>query len=350
MKGASLFQRVSCTLLYSEYTFNIHSSGTNIANMINKKQDAIVGKYQPKKKQNLKLYEFIEKKLSEGGRELFKECSTFNQFISTRDKEKSKLIASNSCKNRFCPICAWRKACKDAMKIATLMEAIKFEENKEFLFLTLTTPNIKGDEVRSEIDRFNKAFNKLFKRRNIARSIKGYIRKLEMTYNKERDDYNPHFHVLLCVDKSYFKKKELYIKQKEWLSMWQEVTDLSEITQVHIQKVELIKEGNAVAEVAKYSAKDYEMATSQEVFDVFYSGLKGRQLIVYSGVFKEYALKYENEELDKYKSKDKSEYFYKILVIWNPDLLKFNREYIELTEEEKEKYNGHFIDELEVEK
>jgi hypothetical protein len=28
--------------------------------------------------------------------------------------------------------------------------------------------------------------------------------------------------------------------------------------------------------------------------------------------------------------------------------LKFNREYIELTEEEKEKYNGHLIDELEV--
>lgn len=318
--------------------------------MINKKQDVIVGKYQPKKKQNLKIYEFIDNKLSEGGRELFKDCSTFNQFISTSDKEKSKLIASNSCKNRFCPICAWRKACKDAMKIATMMEAIKLEEKKEFLFLTLTTPNIKGDAVKSEIDRFNKAFNKLFKRRNVARSIKGYIRKLEMTYNKERDDYNPHFHVLLCVDKNYFKRKELYIKQKEWLSMWREATDLSEITQVHIQKVELIREGNAVAEVAKYSAKDYEMATSQEVFDVFYSGLKGRQLIVYSGVFKEYALKYENEELNKYKSKDKSEYFYKILVTWNPDLLKFNREYIELTEEEKEKYNGHLIDELEVEK
>lgn len=318
--------------------------------MTNKKQDIIVGKYQPKKKQNLKLYEFIEEKLSEGGRELFKECSTFNQFISTRDKEKNKLIASNPCKNRFCPICAWRKACKDAMKISTMMEAIKFEENKEFLFLTLTTPNIKGEEVRSEIDRFNKAFNKLFKRRNVARSIKGYIRKLEMTYNKERDDYNPHFHVLLCVDKSYFKKKELYIKQKEWLLMWQEATDLPEITQVHIQKVELIREGNAVAEVAKYSAKDYEMTTSQEVFDVFYSALKGRQLIVYGGMFKEYALKYESGELDKYKSKDKNEYFYKIIATWNPDLLKFNREYIELTKEEKEKYNGHLIDELEVER
>lgn len=317
--------------------------------MINKKQDVIVGKYQPKKKQNLKIYEFIDNKLSEGGRELFKDCSTFNQFISTSDKEKSKLIASNSCKNRFCPICAWRKACKDAMKIATVMEAIKLEENKEFLFLTLTTPNIKGGAVKREIDRFNKAFNKLFKRRNVSRSIRGYIRKLEMTYNKERDDYNPHFHVLLCVDKNYFKRKELYIKQKEWLSMWREVTDLPEITQVHIQKVELIREGNAVGEIAKYSAKDYEMATSQEVFDVFYSALKGRQLVVYGGMFKDYALKYERGELDKYKSKDKNEYFYKIILTWNPDLFKFNREYLELSNVEKEKYNGHLLDEIEVE-
>ncbi|MCQ6301061.1 protein rep, partial [Bacillus cereus] len=106
-------------------------------------------------------------------------------------------------------------------------------------------------------------------RRNIQRSIKGYIRKLEMTYDKERfiteemynnkkrkayydsrglkvddhnpnyDTYNPHFHVLLCVDKNYFKRKELYIKQEEWLEMWREVTDMPEITQVHIQKVEL---------------------------------------------------------------------------------------------------------------
>ncbi|QWI46937.1 protein rep [Bacillus mycoides] len=317
--------------------------------MTNKKQDVIVGKYQPKKKQNLKIYAFIENKLSEGGRELFKDCSTFNQFIATRDKEKNKLIASNPCKNRFCPICAWRKACKDAMKISTMMEAVKIEEKKEFLFLTLTTPNIKADMVRSEIDRFNKSFKKLFDRAKIKRSIKGYIRKLEMTYNKERDDYNPHFHVLLCVDKNYFKRKELYIKQKEWLEIWRESTDLPEITQVHIQKVELIREGNAVAEVAKYSAKDYELSTSQEVFDVFYSGLKGRQLIVYSGMFKEYAAKYEKGELDKYKSKDKSEYFYKIIARWNSDLLKFYQEYVELTVEERIQYNGSLQEEVEIE-
>ncbi|MEK4975598.1 replication protein, partial [Niallia sp. FSL R7-0648] len=40
--------------------------------MIDKNQDEIVGKYQPKKKQNIKIYDFIKKNLSESGRELFK--------------------------------------------------------------------------------------------------------------------------------------------------------------------------------------------------------------------------------------------------------------------------------------
>lgn len=131
--------------------------------------------------------------------------------------------------------------------------------------------------------------------------------------------------------------------------MWQEATDLLEITQVHIQKVELIREGNAVSEIAKYSAKDYEMSVSREVFDVFYSALKGRQLIVYGGLFKEYALKYENGELDKYKMKDKNEYFYKLIARWNSDLLKFHQECVELTEAEQLQYNGSLQEEIEIE-
>ena len=34
----------------------------------------------------------------------------------------------------------------------------------------------------------------------------GYIRKLEITYNS-KDTYHPHYHVLICVDKSYFRGK-----------------------------------------------------------------------------------------------------------------------------------------------
>ncbi|RMH95205.1 replication protein, partial [Stutzerimonas nitrititolerans] len=64
---------------------------------------------------------------------------------------------------------------------------------------------------------------------------KGYVRKLEITYNKERDDYHPHFHVLIAVNKSYFTDKRYYISQKEWLELWRDVTGISEITQVQVQ-------------------------------------------------------------------------------------------------------------------
>ena len=39
-------------------------------------------------------------------------------------------------------------------------------------------------------------------------------RKLEITYNKERDDYHPHFHVLITVNKSYFTDKDYYISRR----------------------------------------------------------------------------------------------------------------------------------------
>ena len=60
------------------------------------------------------------------------------------------------------------------------------EENKEFIFLTLTTPNVKGDSLEEEIKNYNKSFKKLMKRKEVKDIVKGYIRKLEVTYQKEQ--------------------------------------------------------------------------------------------------------------------------------------------------------------------
>ncbi|MEB9574644.1 replication protein, partial [Bacillus cereus] len=68
--------------------------------MAKKNQDEITGKLQPKKKQNIKIYEFIKKKMSESGKELFKSCSIFNEFLATKDKKKKKRVKGNDCKNR----------------------------------------------------------------------------------------------------------------------------------------------------------------------------------------------------------------------------------------------------------
>ena len=36
--------------------------------------------------------------------------------------EKKKLHKGSFCGNRFCPMCAWRQARKDALKIGTIMK------------------------------------------------------------------------------------------------------------------------------------------------------------------------------------------------------------------------------------
>lgn len=88
-----------------------------------------------------------------------------------------------------------------------MMAYLKQEENKEFIFLTLTAPNVPAEELEDEIKDYNHSFKKLMERKEIKKIVKGYARKLEITYNEERDDYHPHFHVLIAVNKVILHKQ-----------------------------------------------------------------------------------------------------------------------------------------------
>lgn len=304
-------------------------------------------KYTEKKQRNQVFQKFIERHVKEGQMDLIKECNTFLSFVADRTLEKQKLHKSNLCKNRFCPVCAWRKARKDALGLSLMMQYIKQKEDKQFIFLTLTTPNVTSEHLESEIKDYNKAFKKMIERKKVKSIIKGYVRKLEITYNEKRDDYNPHFHVLIAVNKSYFTDKRYYISQKEWLELWRDVTGMPEITQVRVQKV---KQNNnkELYEMAKYSGKDSDYLVNQEVFDAFYTALKGKQVLVYSGLFKDARKKLKNGELDYLKESDPTEYIYQIFYVWN------QKEYLaseiyDLTEEEKREVNNQMINEIEEE-
>ena len=295
-------------------------------------------KYTEKKQRNQVFQKFIKRHIGENQMDLVEDCNTFLSFVADKTLEKQKLYKANSCKNRFCPVCAWRKARKDALGLSLMMQYIKQQEKKEFIFLTLTTPNVMSDELENEIKRYNNSFRKLIKRKKVGSVIKGYVRKLEITYNKKRDDYNPHFHVLIAVNKSYFTDKRYYISQQEWLDLWRDVTGISEITQVQVQKIRQ-NNNKELYEMAKYSGKDSDYLINQKVFDAFYKSLKGKQVLVYSGLFKEAKKKLKNGDLD---------YIYQIFYIWK------QKEYLaselyDLTEQEKREINHKMIDEIEEE-
>lgn len=316
-------------------------------------KDLINDTYKEKRKLAERMLNFANGRVSERTFEYMSECSTFIELIATHDKKHKKTLRSNSCKNRFCPICSWKKAQKDGMKIAVVMQAIKEEVNYEFLFLTLTVPNVPAEKLDDEIREMSKAYNHLSKLKRFKQIAKGYIRKLEVTYNKDRDDYHPHFHILIAVNRSYFNSR-YYIKQSEWLEMWREVTGKvgidengkDEIVALDVRKVKTGENETAYLEMAKYSAKDSDLNISQEVFDGFYKALKGKRLITYSGVFKEYAKKYDDKKLEDYKELDKNIYTLFIRATWNSKFLSYEEDYQLLTDELKLAYGISECDKL----
>lgn len=310
-----------------------------------------IEKCTKKKLKNPKFSSYIEPLISKKMMKLINECGDLLMFLSDFEMENKKLHKGSFCKNRFCPMCSWRMACKDSLKISILMEHLKKEGNKEFIFLTLTAPNVKGDKLEEEIRKYNKSFDKLMKRNEVKNIVKGYIRKLEVTYNsdmssKSYDTYHPHFHVVIAVNKTYFKKSDLYINQQRWLELWQEATGDSSITQVDVRKSRAnnLKE---VYELAKYSAKDSDYLISRPVFETFYKVLKGKRFIVYGGLFSEANIMYENGELDCYKVRDEIEYVYMMCYQWKQREYE-NTKIRELTPEEKKQFNKNLVDVIEI--
>lgn len=311
----------------------------------------IIQKCTGKKLKNPKFSSYIEPLISKKMMKLINECGDLLMFLSDFEMENKKLYKGSFCKNRFCPMCSWRMACKDSLKISILMEHLRKEENKEFIFLTLTAPNVIGDKLDDEIKHYNKSFERLMKRKEVKNIVKGYIRKLEITYNsyvssKSYNTYHPHFHVVIAVNKTYFKKSDLYISQQRWLELWQEATGDSSITQVDVRKSKSnnLKE---VYELAKYSAKDSDYLISRPVFNVFYKALKGKQLIVFSGLFKDANTMYENGELDYYKVSDEIEYVYMMCYQWKQREYE-NTKIRELTPQEKKQFNKNLVDFIEI--
>ena len=333
----------------------------------------MLNKYNYKKPKNQVLAKMVDKHVSEKTAERIEECNNFMAFITNCDCTKGKQVAGNSCKNRFCPICTYRLSKKDALKIHIIMKYLEDKHDTKYIMATFTAPNVKGNELQSEISRYGRAFKNLEKRKEVSKVNKGFIRKLEVTYNKEEtitydmwhglkgkkpmgeyyerkglrigddnpnyDTYHVHYHVIFAVNKSYFTSKN-YIKHEEWLRLWREAMDDESITQVDIRRIKRGQDKNGdINEIAKYAAKDSDYLINQEVFDVFYKSLKGRQIITYNKLFKEAVKLYKAGELDHYKTSDTTEYVNMIYYKWGGKVYN-ETERRELTPREKAEYNN----------
>ncbi len=308
--------------------------------------EEILKKLEPKQVTKETLIELGIPHFTEKTIERINNCATFLQSVSNFDRNRSKIVKANRCMNRFCPICMATKARKEAYMLLIILKFLSCAKGYEFIFLTLTVPNVAGDELVRELDEQYLALKRLIQRKEFKAISNGFIRKTEITYNQKRNDFHPHIHMLIAVNKSYFTEKSLYVSQHKWQEIWKKCKKDNSITQVNVKKAN----ESSFKELAKYEAKDFDMlGYSQEVFDVFYKALKGRKTLTFNGCFQEAKKMYKEGKLDEYKEVDKTEYVDTFFHMFNYSKSKYD--FIKerpMNNEELVKYNGMKIMDEEI--
>lgn len=290
-----------------------------------------------------------------------KECAEVLRFKENAVSGERKLYQAWFCKSQLCPICSWRKSIKLGFQNRTIVANInKDYPRMNWLFLTLTIKNVEADELRDSLSQLTKAFDRLFKYKDVDKVVKGYFRATEVTYDgdefitkkkfqKQRKYYldrgleigdknpnyrkfHPHLHILICVPSSYFSKT--YISQSKWIELWAKALKVDYSPVVHIQRVKAKKKGmdelSAIFEVSKYPVKDTDVMSGNRDEDSYAvlaleNALKGKRMISYGKLMKEYhkKLNLENiETADLIKVADEendeiAEKVFDVIAIWN---------------------------------
>jgi hypothetical protein len=191
-------------------------------------------------------------------------------------QQQGDKIKAKYCNTRWCITC-------NRIRTAKLINGYKSQllEFSEPQFVTLSAKNIKADQLPERIKEYNNAFTRI--RKNIKKSynkeIKG-IRKLEVTYNPRRDDYHPHYHLIIDG------KETAETVVKLWLNQFKEQADI---------KAQDIRPAgpDSLTELFKYVVKmQAKGARGIKALDTIFQALKGKRLTA------SYGIKYIKEDVN----------------------------------------------------
>lgn len=225
-------------------------------------------------------------------------CADTLIFLQDKDGNR-KLEQSYFCKFRLCPMCNWRRSLKMFAQVSEITDYLMVDNpSVRFLFLTLTIKNPIGDDLSKTIDIllekvqfiYNKS-RKMDELKAFKKTLIGGLRALEITYNKKENTYHPHLHLLLAVTPAYFSRA--YISQEKFTEIWAKILDIDYDPIVYIEVVKTTRKATseAVAEVAKYPIKSFELQSlphdrAMEVLLYLLSASYNRRFVSFFGEFK----------------------------------------------------------------
>lgn len=226
---------------------------------------------------------------------------TFGDKVDRETGEvERRLVGAMFCKDRLCPVCAWRKSLLMFNQMMALTSTVQAREPELVpIFLTLTVRNCDSTELADTLTALTRGWSRMFTsagRRKPWRVARGWFRAVEITYNKEERSWHPHIHSLVYVPRAYFSDPDLYMDHDAWVAEWRNAMGLDYDPWVDVRTVKA-DDGKglagAVAEVAKYAVKpgewvdlDDEEGTDERVA-LLARVLRRRRMTAFGGIMKE---------------------------------------------------------------
>jgi len=239
------------------------------------------------------------------------DCGTYLGFDLykhiTREEYQKRLAQANFCRDRFCEMCNWRRARRYAIENHKLLKYIQNQEKVRYIFATFTIKNPRVEELRDTVKLFNRAWQRMSQTKRWRNSILGYIKAIEIPFQKTDKDYiNLHAHCLLIVPSVYFKG-DLYIKQSEFQEMWKNSLRVDYSPSVDIRIIKPNKErgeddeiASVVVETTKYPLKSVDLTgISWQKFRILVEQTHHMRFLSFGGIAKDCRkLLFGTEEFD----------------------------------------------------
>ena len=207
------------------------------------------------------------------------ERSYFRTFgCASTLEQKGEKITGMYCNNRWCLVC---NRIRTAKLIKGYMQPLS--ELNDPYFVTLTTPNVSDKELRTHIKYMTRTFTKIKDMHRKAKDpIKG-LRKTECTFNPRRNDYNPHFHLIVEG------KATAQAIIKQWVNR---------IEGAHLEAQDMRPaDDNSIYELFKYFTKlSYKGGTNLKALDNIFQAMQGMR------TFQPFGIKKVSEDIEELQS------------------------------------------------
>lgn len=197
----------------------------------------------------------------------------------------------SSCDDRLCPRCARARSLRVAANAAAVAQALRQSgEYRTPYHVVLTVRNVSDNDVRPTIDVMIAACRSLLHRRSIARTVAGWGRSIEITYNAVTNTYHPHVHLLVIPTSS--PDPDTIGCADWWATQWSNalVSCGHSMDYTPICHSEAAYDDGVLPEVSKYITKlsrlfrlPYEQRYRAVI--TIDAATRGRRLIAYGGIW-----------------------------------------------------------------